>query len=69
MAKSPEAARVDAYLDAVSRIEPEIAMLDTGAALASIAISLKRIADALTRASGNNIADNIDIITLKLWEM
>lgn len=45
---SPEKDRVDAYMDTVSRIEPDIAMLDTGAALASIAISLRRIADALT---------------------
>lgn len=42
-----EAERVDAYLDTIKRIEPEIAMIDTGAALASIAISLRRIADAL----------------------
>jgi hypothetical protein len=39
--------RVDAYLDTVSRLEPEIAQIDTGTALASISISLKRIADAL----------------------
>lgn len=44
---SGEKQRVDAYLETVSRIEPDIAMLDTGAALASIAISLRRIADAL----------------------
>ena len=35
------------YLDTVNRLEPEIAMIDTGAGLASIAISLKRIADIL----------------------
>lgn len=39
--------RVDAYLDTVKRMEPDIAMIDRDAALASIAISLKRIADAL----------------------
>ncbi len=44
---SGEAERVDAYLDTVSRIEPDIAMLDQGAALASIAISMKRVADTL----------------------
>lgn len=38
---------VNAYLDTVARIEPDIAMLDAGAALASIAISLRRIADAV----------------------
>ena len=45
---SQEKQRVDAYLDTISRIEPDIAMIDTGAALASIAISMKRIADALS---------------------
>jgi hypothetical protein len=44
-----EAERVDAYLDTVKRIEPDIASLDADASLASIAISLKRIADALDR--------------------
>lgn len=42
-----EKERVDAYLDTINRIEPDIAMLDQGAALASIAISLRRIADTL----------------------
>ncbi len=42
-----EAERVDAYLDTVRRMEPDIAMVDRDAALASIAISLKRIADAV----------------------
>lgn len=45
-----ESERVDAYLDTIKRIEPDISMIDTGAALASIAISLKRIADALATA-------------------
>jgi hypothetical protein len=39
--------RVDAYLDTIERMEPDIAMVDHDAAIASIAISLKRIADAL----------------------
>lgn len=38
---------VDAYLATIARIEPDIAMIDRDAALASIAISLRRIADAL----------------------
>lgn len=38
---------VDAYLGTVSRMEPDIAMVDNGAAAASISISLKRIADVL----------------------
>lgn len=42
-----EAERVDVYLDTIKRLEPDIAMIDQGAAAASIAISLKRIADAL----------------------
>jgi len=43
---SPEKRRVDAYMDTISRIEPDIAMIDIGAAAASISISLKRIAQA-----------------------
>jgi hypothetical protein len=39
--------RVDAYLATIERMEPDIAMVDRDAALASIAISLKRIADAI----------------------
>lgn len=39
--------RVDAYIDTIARLEPDIAMIDRDAALASIAISLKRIADSL----------------------
>lgn len=42
--------RVDAYLDTVRRLEPEISPVDPGAYYASAAISLKRIADALERA-------------------
>lgn len=38
----------DAYLDTVSRLEPDIVCVDQAAALTSIAISLKRIADALS---------------------
>lgn len=35
------------YLKTVERLEPNIHMIDVGAGLASIAISLKRIADVL----------------------
>jgi hypothetical protein len=42
-----EKERVDAYLDTVRRLEPDIAMVDQEAAAASIAISLRRIADSL----------------------
>lgn len=37
----------EAYHNTIKRMEPEIAMVDAGAASASISISLKRIADAL----------------------
>lgn len=36
---------VDAYLGTIDRFEPEISMVDVAATAASIAISLKRIAD------------------------
>jgi hypothetical protein len=35
------------YLETIKRIEPDIHMIDPGAFYASVAISLKRIADAL----------------------
>lgn len=35
------------YMDTVRRLEPDIHSIDAGAGYASIAISLKRIADAL----------------------
>lgn len=38
------------YLDTIDRLEPDIASVDEPASLASIAISLKRIADALDDA-------------------
>lgn len=44
-----EKQRVDAYLDTLGRMEPEIAAVDVTAGIASISISLKRIADALDR--------------------
>lgn len=37
------------YLDTVKRLEPDIHPLDMGAAIASIAVSMKRQADALDR--------------------
>ena len=46
-----EAERANAYLDTIARMEPEIAMVDRDAALASISISLKRIADSLEKIS------------------
>lgn len=46
---SKEAEAVDAYLDTIKRLEPDISMIDLDAGMASIAISLKRIADALNK--------------------
>lgn len=37
----------NAYQDTVKRMEPDIAMIDAAAGWASIAISLKRIADVM----------------------
>ncbi len=37
----------EAYLATLARMEPDIAMVDRDAALASIAISMRRIADKL----------------------
>lgn len=39
----------NAYLETITKIEPDIAMIDAGAGWASIAVSLKRIADALVK--------------------
>jgi len=52
MAKERE--HVEAYLGTISRLEPEIAMIDREAALASIAISLRRIADAIVALKENS---------------
>jgi hypothetical protein len=38
---------INAYLNTIDRMEPDIAIVDRDAALASIAISLTRIANAL----------------------
>lgn len=39
----------NAYLNTIARLEPEITPIDMTAAAASIAISLKRIADSLDK--------------------
>ena len=50
----------DAYLNTVNRIEPDVCPLDQAGALASIAISLRRIADALENNTlGGGIYDAI----------
>lgn len=49
----------DEYLHTVERMEPEITPVDLPAAAASIAISLKRIADALENQ--NHILGNLDV--------
>jgi hypothetical protein len=55
-AKIPECRCDDVYLDTIRRLELDIAMLDRAAALASIAISLKRIADALNGPTNRDTA-------------
>ena len=45
----------DYYLEILNRIEPDIAIIDAGAGWASIAISLRRIADSQERIA--NILD------------
>lgn len=40
---------VKAYVETIDRLEPDITMVDRDAALASIAISLRRIANALEK--------------------
>lgn len=44
---SQEQSRVSAYLATLDRMEPNLVMVDQDATLASIAISLKRLADRL----------------------
>ena len=62
---SIEGDRVKAYQDTIARFEPEIAMTDQDASLTSIAISLKRIADAI---EGTGLADKIEqAISSGLW--
>ena len=39
----------DVYLKTIDRLEPDIAMIDAAAGWASVAISLKRIADTLEK--------------------
>lgn len=45
---SKESMQVNGYLATIKRLESDISMCDRDATLTSIAISLKRIADALT---------------------
>ncbi len=50
--------RVEAYLETVKRLEPDISMCDRDATLTSIAISLKRIADQLQELNNAISAPN-----------
>ena len=55
LAKKPLAEKpVDPYLDTISRLEPSITIIDQNAGLASIAISLKRIANSLQAIEAAN---------------
>jgi hypothetical protein len=58
--------RVDAYLQTVSRLEPDISMTDPGAYGTSMAISLKRIADQLSFL--DQINDHLRSIRILLEE-
>lgn len=56
---------LDAYIDTVNRLEPEITPIDATAALASIAISLKRIADMVEGVNqGQSVLEKILAATL-----
>lgn len=57
--------RKDTYLGTIDHLEPEIAMVDRDAALASIAVSLKRIADCLEAPEPKQSAN----LNHLLWEM
>lgn len=54
---------VDGYLATIARLEPDIAAIDHAAAAASVAISLKRIADALEKLM-DNLVDIETIIAM-----
>jgi len=55
---------VDEYINTISRMEPNITMVDRDAALASIAISLKRIADSVEATQ-----DKLGEICSVLWHI
>jgi hypothetical protein len=42
-------AKDQVYINVIERLEPDLAMIDAGAGWASIAVSLKRIADSLEK--------------------
>lgn len=46
-----EEAKVNAYMETVERMEPDIHPVDAAAAYASVAISAKRMADAMVRVA------------------
>lgn len=56
----------DPYLSTVDRLEPNLAMIDTGGGLASIAISLKRIADSLEMTKDDGVGITLPQLLLKL---
>lgn len=53
-----EKERAEAYISTVKRMEPDVTPTDRDPTLASIAISLKRIADELERFRHMAEADN-----------
>lgn len=60
--------RVDGYMATIERLEPEIHAIDAAAAYASIAISLKRIADSFDKLgrSAKDATKSIRMLTQDL---
>lgn len=54
------------YLATLARMEPDIAMVDRDAALASIAISLKRIADIMAEPDTHG-ETGMKALTRAIW--
>lgn len=69
---SKEKEQVDAYLATIDRLEPDIAMIDHGAGIVSIAISLKRIADALEMSAAISLINagwSVDVIMPTVYSL
>jgi hypothetical protein len=56
---SGEQERLNAYLKTIERMEPDVAAIDASFAYASVAISLKRIADTLEAANRELVPDEV----------
>ena len=58
--------QAQAYIQTVDRLEPDIHPVDRDGALASIAISLKRIADAFEAVKRPGFASFLDLVEKEL---